>query len=172
MASGFGLLCVIDCQGRVIRQRILHHLFMRKLAGEEVWLQSLATAVSLPDDAVAEQLALCKIPVLGSKERRLIRVPGPKVLKDLLLDDGFDDDLLEPIMAERLGKNGSVEMQLLKWLEQPVVDHDTGCVTFRATWAGKHEPSNVCCHELNKSARHYVCVSFCCVLVVVAHFCL
>lgn len=54
---------------------------------------------------------MCKIKVGRMRGADYIRVPGPDFLRDLLSDDGFDTDMLEPLAALRDG-----EYFGLRWL--------------------------------------------------------
>ena len=99
-------------------------------------------------------------PHTRSKGYEYILVPGPSVLKDLLIHNGFDEAVLKPFEANVTG-----QARRIKWIENPLVAPD-GCVRFRVTWTGKHAPSTVCCHQLNSAARYYVCTLLCFVIVV------
>src|SRR5665213_736755 len=100
---------------------MLYHLFARPLPGEEVWLASLVEALHMDYSAVVKQLRVCNIPLQRSKGYDYIRVPGPGILKNLWIHDGFDADVLKPCEATING-----EPRHIKWMENPRIAAD-GC---------------------------------------------
>lgn len=127
---------------------------------------SLADAVGLDEATVREQLTkFCRpeVTIKGSKDKPYISVPSAKQLKDWLIEDGFDADVLEPMQAVRDGA-----MRFVKWIENPQYCDD-GCVKFKVTWQGRSPPTNVCCHALNPAARYYVSSFYVSYLCVAGH---
>lgn len=82
-------------------------------------------------------------------------VPPLDLLKGLLEKNGIAPELLQPMKARYLGS-----YQSIKWLQHPV-KCENGFVRFNAMWKGKLPPSQVCCHDLNASARDYVSYPSC-----------
>lgn len=137
--------------------KILLNLFHRPLGtGETVRLASLAEALDLDIDVVTAQLRdECGVHIHQDKAGAYIFTPNTQTLKDKLVEDGFDADVLQPRKALRDGR-----MCLVKWIEKfegpPKPLRLQGCVDFKVTWEGKASPSVVCCHALNAASRYYV----------------
>ena len=97
---GFVWLRLSVCmQLRDVRVKLLYHLFYRPLPGEEVWLVSLAEALGVEYGVLVEQLKVCHIEIARTRGADYILVPGPDFLPDMLSDDGFDTDILDPLEA-------------------------------------------------------------------------
>lgn len=142
-------------QLRDVRVKLLYHLFYRPLPGEEVWLVSLAEALGVEYGVLVEQLKVCHIEIARTRGADYILVPGPDFLRDMLSDDGFDTDILDPLEALVDGDYFGI-----RWMElvpgQCTFCAYSACRSIKVTWKGKRPVSTVCSRTLNPAARHYV----------------
>lgn len=139
-------------------------MFRRKYAGEELYLGTLAEDVHLEEAIVKTVLEECDIKLITIKSAEYVKVPGPDYLEKLLLGDGFQPQLLEPLRA-RVREGSEPQWITLKWLEHPFIESD-GAVTFKATWSGRRAPSKIAATDLNEAAKYYVCVCY----FAISHF--
>lgn len=154
-------------QSRALRVKLLYHLFVRPLPGEEVFVVSLAEAIGVDKHnseamaALYEQLRICSIATFRNGKHDMIRVPGPKELRALLIEDRFPEDVLEPLAARRDdGQEYGIKNGWMQHIGECNCRGD-GCRRFKVTWSGRFPASEVCSHALNPAAVYYVrCVSF------------
>lgn len=138
---------------------ILDHLRDRPLGpGEMVYVVSMSEALDITETELRSHLA-----ALGIKVRRgaaTVDVPTTAELAKLLRAYGLESAMLEPWKALREG-----QFHAVKWFENKRLLDDgrfrlaDGRYCFDVTWKGKAggvARSEVCCSDLNASARAHV----------------
>ena len=114
---------------------------------------SLARKLKTSEASLTEHLlALGLAPNINSNKPATITVPDAGQLKSLLRQHGVQLGLLEPTAVQI---NGA--WHRLKWFQShPVIVDDT--MKFDVVLHGKLGRANVCCHDLNISARALVSI--------------
>lgn len=140
------------------------NLFNRRLGtSEEIHISGLAEELDLDESVVNMQLKeVVRLPIHSRNGAPFIVVPDSALIRQKLIDEGVDEDVLQPRKAMRGGK-----MCAVKWIEKVLMSDEAlpkqmrGCVRFKVTWEGKAAPSRVCCHALNAASRYHVSVLLC-----------
>lgn len=125
----------------------------------DVGLTAFSASIGEEDnkEEVAKILISGGIPIRPRNGRRCFVVPGPKELRELLLDEGVDADVLETPLQAWL--NGEICAIKNNWIGPPRVCncHGDGCKKFEIMWSGRHPKSDACSHALTRSAVYFVC---------------